>query len=127
MALEQSPSPLLAMADDRLGEVAVSLAVAELRWTPDVAPAVLDRIARDAVAYPEQFDRRAPMVLGRMVPPPSGRSAKRALGRLAVFALILVVIVALVLFAATVSGATDLVASVPTIGIDGTLDVHRIS
>jgi hypothetical protein len=39
--------------------MAVALVVSELGWTPDVAPAVMDRISRDAVAYPDHFDRRS--------------------------------------------------------------------
>jgi hypothetical protein len=46
------------LSDDQLGGVAVALVVSELSWTPDVAPAVMDRISRDAVAYPDHFDRR---------------------------------------------------------------------
>ena len=103
MVVESRPSALTGLSDDQLGTVAVSLSVSELTWTPDVAPAVMDRISRDAVTYPEQFDRR-PRVAG---PPPSalegGRSAQRAVGRLAVFGVILVIILGLVLFAATVS------------------------
>ncbi len=97
----QGPSaPFLGMPDDQLGTVAVSLAVAELHWAPDVAPAVMDRISRDAVAYPEHFDRRPPPPPAPVVLPPSERSAKRAIGRLAVFAVILAIVVALVVFAA---------------------------
>jgi hypothetical protein len=99
------PAPLGEMPDDRLGTVAISLVVSELEWVPDVAPAVMDRISRDAVAYPEQFDRRQAPPAPTVAPPPSERSAKRAVGRLAVFAVILAVIVALVLIVATASGA----------------------
>lgn len=117
MQVESRPGSLRAMPDDRLGTVAVSVVVSELQWTPDVAPAVMDRIHRDAVAYPEQFDRRgasAPQPAFRPSPP-GGRSARRAVGRLAVFAVILLIIVALVLFAATVSTATDPSTSLPSI------------
>jgi hypothetical protein len=94
------------MADDRLGAVAVSLVVSELHWTPDVAPAVMDRISRDAVAYPEHFDRRplSPPPYP-FLPPPSERSAQRTIGRIAVFAVIIAVVVALVVFAASTSGS----------------------
>ncbi len=99
------PASISGMHDDQLGSAAVSLVIGELQWTPDVAPAVLDRIARDAVAYPEQFDRR----LAAPTPPPSTqpgeRSAKRAIGRLAVFGLILVIIMGIVAFAATASAS----------------------
>ena len=126
MAIERHPGSLRGLPDDHLGTVAVSLVVGELTWTPDVAPAVMDRISRDAVAYPEQFDRRPKDAPPPMMPPPtSGRSAKRAVGRLAVFAVILVVIAGLVLFAATVSAA-DPTASAPLLENDGTLDVRRI-
>lgn len=96
---------LSSLPDDRLGTVAVSLAVSELRWTPDVAPAVMDRISRDAVAYPEQFDRRSQPPSPPGAPPPSGRSAGRVIGRLAVFAIVLAIIVVLVVFAASASVA----------------------
>jgi len=99
------PAALGEMPDDRLGTVAISSVVSELEWVPDVAPAVMDRISRDAVAYPEQFDRRQAPPATAVAPLPSERSAKRAVGRLAAFAVILAVIVALVLIAATASGA----------------------
>ena len=59
MTRRPRPGALGGLSDDQLGTIAVSLVVSELRWTPDVAPAVMDRISRDAVAYPEHFDRRA--------------------------------------------------------------------
>ena len=126
MTIERHPGSITGMPDDQLGTVAVSLVVAELSWSPDVAPAVLDRISRDAVAYPEQFDRRSVVRAPRTQPPPSERSAKRAVGRLAVFGVILVIIVGLVAFAATAGAvAADLVAgsaaSMPIAAIDGTL------
>jgi len=93
------------LPDDRLGTVAVSVAVAELQWAPDVAPAVMDRISRDAVAYPEQFDRRSVPQPKPAAPPPSERSARRAISRLAVITVILAVIVAIVVIAATATGA----------------------
>jgi glucose/arabinose dehydrogenase len=49
------------LSDDELGRLAIRAAVAELTWFPDVAPAVIDRLGRDAVAYPEHFDRRSPL------------------------------------------------------------------
>ena len=60
----------------------------------------MDRISRDAVAYPEQFDRRLLVRLARPPPPPSERSAKRTFSRLAVFGILAFIIVALVVFAA---------------------------
>jgi hypothetical protein len=106
MPVESRPGSLTGMPDDRLGTVAVSLVVSELQWAPDVTPAVMDRISRDAVAYPELFDRRVgPPPPRPTEAPPPGRSARRALGRLAVFAVILAVIVVLIVFAATASGA----------------------
>jgi hypothetical protein len=127
MAVERHPGSLTALPDDRLGTVAVSVVVSELEWLPDVAPAVMDRVSRDAVAYPDHFDRRpvAPPPPGR--PPAAERSTRRALGRLAVFAVILVVIIGLVFFAATVSATADQAAVLPMCEIDGTLDMRRIS
>ncbi|HSM33042.1 MAG TPA: hypothetical protein VK987_03045 [Anaerolineae bacterium] len=112
MAVERRPDVVSAMADDRLGAIAVSLVVSELHWTPDVAPAVMDRISRDAVAYPEHFDRRPasrpqyPSLL-----PPTERSAQRTLGRIAVIAVIIALVVALVVFAATTSGSQATLAA----------------
>jgi len=94
-----------ALSDDRLGTVAVSLTVSELQWAPDVAPAAMDRIARDAIAYPEQFDRRSVPPSQPPPPAPSERSARRAISRLAVITVILAVIVAVVVIAATATGA----------------------
>jgi hypothetical protein len=123
--LERRPGPIAALSDDQLGSVSVSLVVGELTWSPDVAPAVLDRISRDAVAYPDHFDRRPTMPSTRPAPPAAERSAKRAISRLAVFAVILVIIIGLVAFAATASAANELVAGVAAIApiraIDGTL------
>ena len=105
MIVERHPGSVSGLSDDHLATVAVSLAVGELQWSPDVAPATLDRISRDAVAYPEQFDRRAASQAPQGPPPPSERSAKRAVGRLAVFGVILVAIIAVVAFAATASAS----------------------
>ena len=105
MTFESRPGAVTGLPDDQLATAAVSLSVAELEWTPDVAPAVMDRISRDAVAYPEQFDRR-PVPRSASTSPAAGRSAKRTMGRLAVFALLLLVIVVLVVFAATVNASS---------------------
>lgn len=106
MSIERHPGSISGLPDDQLATIAVSLVVGELEWSPDVAPATLDRISRDAVAYPEQFDRRPMRPAPRMAPPPpSQRSAKRAIGRLAVFGVIVAVVVALIAFAATANAA----------------------
>jgi glucose/arabinose dehydrogenase len=110
MGFESGPGTVTGMPDDKLATAAVSLAISELEWTPDVAPAVMDRISRDAVAYPEQFDRR-PVRAEPPPPPMRQRSAGRTLGRLAVFAGLVVIIVALVTFAASANAtaaSTDL-------------------
>lgn len=104
MPAQGSPASLGLLPDETLGAIAVSVAVGDVDWSPDVAPAVMDRISRDAVAYPEQFDRRMQPGDGSLeVTAP--RSAKRTLGRLVVFALIAAGIVAIVLFAATANVA----------------------
>lgn len=127
MSVERHPGSISGLSDDQLGTVAVSLVVAELQWSPDVAPAVLDRISRDAVAYPEQFDRRGRAPTPEAPPPPGERSAKRAVGRLAVFGVLLFIIVGLVAFAATASVsagdevATAMAAFLPISANDGTL------
>ncbi len=101
MPMGSQPASMSGMSDDRLGTVAVSLSISELQSTPDVAPVAMDRIARDAVAYPEQFDRRPVRPARPLGPPSSQRSAKRTFSRLAVFGILAFIIVALVLFAAS--------------------------
>ena len=105
MPPEQHPVSASSLRDDQLATAAVSLVISELQWTPDVAPEVMDRISRDAVTYPEQFDRRP--VPGPSAPAaqPAARSAKRTMGRLAVFGVILIVSVALVVMVATSNAA----------------------
>jgi hypothetical protein len=105
MRAESHPGSLTGMADDQLATTAVSLVVGELQWTPDVSPVVMDRISRDAVAYPEQFDRRPPAPAPPASSVVASRSAKRTVGRLAVFGVVLVIIVALALISATVNAA----------------------
>lgn len=101
MRAERSPGSLSGLSDDQLGTIAVSLVVSELQWTPDVAPSVMDRISRDAVAYPEQFDRR-PIASASATPRLSPRpSLMRSIGRLAVLLVIVLLVAALVLVAAT--------------------------
>ena len=63
------------------------------------------RISRAAGACPGQFDRRAAAPAPRPSVQPTDRSAKRTVGRLAVFGVILVIIVGLVAFAATASAS----------------------
>ena len=106
MTAQRGPAVPRELSDDRLGTMAVALSVAELSWIPDVTPAVMDRISRDVVAYPEHFDRRP--VAAPVPPPPvaSGRSAGRTVGRLAVFAALIVVIAGLFFFVATAHAAT---------------------
>ncbi|MFV2062853.1 MAG: sigma-70 family RNA polymerase sigma factor [Chloroflexota bacterium] len=55
---------LASIPDDQLGTIAAAVVVSGLAWTPDVAPFVCARLARDAVVYPEQFahDSRASSV-----------------------------------------------------------------
>jgi hypothetical protein len=126
--VERHSGSLSGLPDDRLGTLAVSLVVSELQWTPDLAPAVLDRISRDAVAYPEQFDRRT-RPPAHVAVPPYERSAKRTVGRLGVFAIVLALVVVLVLVVATASGvnadavlsATISALSLPIDAIDGRL------
>ncbi len=65
-----SPAPvdrLALVADDELGALTMAVVLSELRWTPDVAPAVCTRLEREAVAYPEETltgPRRALLVRG---------------------------------------------------------------
>jgi hypothetical protein len=105
MAEPRAPGGLARMDDDQLGGLAVALAVGELRWTPDVAPAVMDRISRDAVAYPDHFDRRPGQPARSPLPTVEGRSLGRTIRRLVIFGVIIVLVAALVLVAATANAS----------------------
>ncbi len=109
------PGALEALSDDQLGTIAVSLVVSELRWTPDVAPAVMDRISRDAVAYPEQFDRRPVPAGSRPAPRPDEPSIGRSILRVVVMATVVVLVATLVMVAATTNAASIDAASIPSI------------
>ena len=102
---ERRSGSLSGLSDDQLGTIAVSLVVSELRWTPDVAPAVMDRISRDAVAYPEQFDRRPRPHARRLVSRADEPSLARTLVRLVVIAVVIVLVATLVLAAATANAS----------------------
>jgi RNA polymerase sigma-70 factor (ECF subfamily) len=45
------------LTDDQLGAMAMVAVLSELTWTPDVAPVVCARLAREAGAYPEGLAR----------------------------------------------------------------------
>lgn len=127
MRPEQRPGSPLSWHDDQLATAAVSLVVGELQWTPDLAPEVMDRISRDAVAYPEQFDRRPAPAMQASNPEHGARSAKRTMGRLAVFGVLFIVSIALVVLVATTNAAASGpvhgagVAHLPIGAISGTL------
>jgi hypothetical protein len=108
------PGALEGLSDDELGTIAVSLVVSELRWTPDVAPAVMDRISRDAVAYPEQFDRHPVPPGSRPAPRPDEPSLARSILRAAVIAIVVVLVATLVLMAAT-TNAASIISLVPEV------------
>ena len=116
--VENLPGSLSGLPDDQLGTIAVALVVSEVQWSPDVAPAVIDRISRDAVTYPEQFDRRPAPATPLRSSPPSGRSAGRTVGRLLVFGVMFAVVMALVFIAATASAARDAGADLSTAPIE---------
>ncbi len=99
------PADPARLSDDDLGSLAVALVIGELRWTPDVAPAVMDRISRDAVAYPEQFDRRSGSSSEGSEPPEEAPSIGRTLRRVIIFASIALLVAVLVLVAATANAA----------------------
>jgi len=105
MGAAPQPGSLGGLSDDQLGTIAVSLVISELRWTPDVAPAVMDRISRDAVAYPEHFDRRGRQRTVLRRTRADEPSLPRTLGRIAVLAVIIVLVAALVVVAATADAA----------------------
>jgi hypothetical protein len=112
---------LAALSDDQLGTVAVSVVVGELQWTPDVAPAVMDRIARDAVTYPEQFDRRAQVPHRRAWRADDAATPGRTITRIFVIVLIILLVAGLVVVAATtnasVGSAAFAVARAPALEI----------
>lgn len=114
MQIEGQAGSLRGLRDDQLGAIAVSLVVSELRWTPDVAPAVMDRISRDTVTYPDQFDRRPRPSPAPFASLARSRSFGRTVGRLAVFAIIIMLVAALVLLAATANVSASALG-----GLDG--------
>ena len=65
----------------------------------------MDRISRDAVAYPEQFDRRTGSAGARPAPRPDSPSLGRTVVRVAVIATVIVLVATLVLVAATANAA----------------------
>lgn len=106
MSVERSPGSISGLPDDELGTVAIALVVSEVKWTPDVAPAVLDRISRDAVTYPDHFDRRPLPPTLPSETPVSGRSARRTVYRLAVFGVLLLIVALAVVVAADAGRAS---------------------
>jgi glucose/arabinose dehydrogenase len=73
-----TPTGLRLLPDDSLGSLVIATVIAELRWTPDVAPLVVDRLARDAVAYPEQLGPPQPGHASRIrVVPDDPRGRRR--------------------------------------------------
>lgn len=117
MRVERQPGSLSGLSDDQLGTIAVSLVISELHWTPDVAPAVMDRISRDAVAYPDQFDRRSASSAAPLPDMPSERSLARSLVRVTVLIVVVVLVAALVLVAATANGAAAIFGGVAVAGL----------
>jgi hypothetical protein len=117
MRAEREPGSLSGLSDDRLGTIAVSLVVSELRWTPDIAPAVMDRIARDAVAYPEHFDRSSTPPVAATTAEMPERSLGRGLVRFAVLVVIVMLVAAVVLVAATANGAAAFLSGVDAAGL----------
>jgi len=103
--VERHPGSLRGLSDDQLGTIAVSLVLDDVQWTPDVAPVVLDRLSRDAVAYPEHFDRRSEPPTVPVQEAPSERSTSRTLKRVAVFAVLLAVVAGAVVLAANAGNA----------------------
>lgn len=56
--LEELPEGHFAtLDDDVLALLAIRAVMSEVPWVPDVAPAVTDRLVRDALAYPAQLAR----------------------------------------------------------------------
>lgn len=104
MGVENRPGSLTMLPDDELGRLAIALVIAEVKWSPDVAPAVLDRASRDAVAYPDQFDRR-PAPTGPIERIIGGRSPRRMTGRLIAFAVIVALIAAIAYVVASANPA----------------------
>lgn len=113
----RSPGGLVGLSDDQLGSVAVALVVSELGWTPDVAPAVMDRISRDAVAYPDHFDRRSgPSAAGSEIvdeEPTVGRTIRRVL----ILGVVLLAVVVLVMAAVAANASGGPVSDPAGLGI----------
>lgn len=97
--------------DDRLGALTMAVVMSELAWTPDVAPVVCARLAREAVTYPEHLASHPATVTNGLAqgsttgPGPdapataavtSRRSATRGIGVLPMAAATLVTMAALV-------------------------------
>ena len=59
---------LISLRDDQLGSMTMAAVMSQLPWTPDVAPVISARLAREVVAYPEHFASRAPAVKGGVDP-----------------------------------------------------------
>jgi glucose/arabinose dehydrogenase len=117
MSFENRPGSVTGMSDDELGNLAVALYLSELQWSPDEAPAVLDRISRDAVAYPDQFDRRPPPPTVQEADAHNGRSTGRTITRLLIFGVILAVVVAVVFVAASSGTARAAGADLDSISV----------
>jgi hypothetical protein len=114
MRSSQRSRAIGSLSDDQLGTISVSLVVSELRWTPDVAPAVLDRISRDAVAYPEQFDRRPRPETRPIGGHGGGTTVTRTMTRVVVIAIIIMFVAALVVMATTTDASVRAVAAMAT-------------
>jgi hypothetical protein len=72
----------------------------------------MDRISRDAVAYPEQFGRHTGSAAARPLPSPEEPSLARTIVRAVVIATVVVLVITLVLVAATTNAATVEVATI---------------
>lgn len=113
----RAPGGLGGLSDDQLGSVAVALVVGELGWTPDVAPAVMDRISRDAVAYPDHFDRRTGLAADGAESVVEEPTVGRTIRRVFILSVVVLAVVVLVLAAVTANASGGPASDPAGIGI----------
>lgn len=105
MLRPSAPGALTGIEDGQLAAMAAAALAADVLRTPDVAPAVMERLERDLLAYPEQF-ARSPALADGPLDPPHRRGRKRRGLLLAGLALAVAVVLASMLLLVSVSGTT---------------------
>lgn len=103
MLRPRAPDGLAGIEDDQLAAMAAAALAADVPGTPDVAPAVMERLERDLLAYPEQF-ARSPAVANGPLDPRRRHGRKRRGLLLAGLALAVAIALVSMLLLASVSG-----------------------